>query len=124
MSAFDAFRKFFEDPNNRKEKLMPQTVPTITFDGGDFKPKLLASGLIGFRAPYDIKVEPGKILDVHLNTKCNVFLLFNTGGTAKVVDPGEQVVVRLTAGQEPIFFSEGETFARAMPLLPPTVEIR
>jgi len=108
-----------------KEKHMPQTAPApnVRFDGGDYKPQILASGLVGFRAPYNIKVEPNKFLDVHLNMTCSVFLLFSVGGVAKTVEPGEKIVVRLGGTVEPVFFGEGEVFARAMPLLPPTITI-
>lgn len=122
MSAFDAFQRFFADPNNAKEQLMPATT-TIFFTGGDYKPKKLASNLVGFRAPFDINIEPGKSLDIDLKTKCSCSLLFAKNVENVVVEPQENIVVRLTAGAEAIRFSAGDVIARGYPLLPPLYEI-
>ena len=89
-------------------------VTQVIFTGGDYKPRQLASGLIGFRAPYDL---PAKEAEVKLNMKCSTWLLFTDG---KSVQPGEDIVVKF-AGKEDV--KAGEVFARALPMLPPSYTI-
>lgn len=84
--------------------------PVIAFSGGDYKPRRLASGLIGFRAPYDLPAN--QEVEVKLNTRCSVFLLFTDG---KVVQPGEEITLRVKPIEHVMV---GEVFARAYPLLP------
>lgn len=115
-------KEFLESLMHPKETHMAETtpaVPTLTFVGGDYKPKRLASGLVGFRAPYDIVVEPGKTQVVELKTKCSHALLFPhpTKGSV-LVEAQTDIVVTLTAESEPIRFAAGETISRAYPLFP------
>jgi hypothetical protein len=93
---------------------------TVKFTGGDYKPKLLASGLVGFRAPFDIKLAPNETRAVDLKMTCSVGLLTMAGG---VVSPGQDVIVTALAGAEGAEFRAGEVLARAYPLLPQDYEI-
>ena len=99
-----------------KEKPVAKTPTVIQFTGGDYKPTKLASGLIGFKAPFEFSLQPGQSQDIDLLTKCSVALLF-TGG--QFVQPGEDVKVRV-ANQtvEVQTFQAGDVIARAYPLLP------
>jgi hypothetical protein len=99
-------------------------VPAVVFTGGDYKPTRLASGLIGFRAPFDVRVEAGKSQVVDLKTKCSVYLLFPRGTVDNVVDPQTNIVISLTATDLPLVILAGEIIARAIPLLTPEYEVK
>ena len=102
-----------------KETSMPPKFP-VKFTGGDYKPKQLASGLIGFRAPFNITLGPSHVMPVNLKMTCNVALLTMTGG---VIAPGQEINVTALARPEGSSFQAGEVFTRAYPLLPQDYEI-
>ena len=85
----------------------------ITFVGGDYKPRRLASGLVGFRAPFDLDKEGF----YKLNMTSPVALIFTDG---KFVQPGEEIVVKFD-GKDAV--KAGEVFARAYPLFPTEYDI-
>lgn len=96
-------------------------LPRITFTGGDYKPKRLASGLIGFRAPFDIEIQNGKEQTVDLQTVCSHALLlipeFQTDPSV-VSAQGKIVVNLLNDHGDVLRFKAGDVIARAYPLFP------
>jgi hypothetical protein len=129
MSAFEALERFFKDPLNRKREIqMAKTAPvkTITFTPSDYKPKRLASGLIGFRAPYDIKIKDGKTQSVDLQTVCSVPLLVSFEFSTDViqVQPQTKIVIDLVNDHgEDLEFAAGDVIARGYPLFAVDYEI-
>jgi len=93
----------------------------VAFSVSDMpKPKKLASGLIGLRAPIDFKVLPGKVESVDLQTKCNVLLLSGEG----IFAPGTNVVVKVPNFSDVVEnYAAGDVIARAYPLFPTDYEI-
>lgn len=83
----------------------------VKFTGGEYKPKRLASGLIGFRAPID--VSPA-VKSLNLNMTCDVPLLVGN----KLVNAGENIVI-----ENPAEVKTGEVCARAYPLLAQDFEV-
>jgi hypothetical protein len=94
-----------------KEMQMAKKVNVVKFTGGEYKPKRLASGLIGLRAPIDVT---STTKSVNLNMTCDVPLLVN----GKVVNPGENIVI-----DNPPETRTGDVFARAYPLLAQDFEV-
>ena len=98
----------------------------VTFTASDMpKPKRLASGLIGLRAPIDFKVLPGKVEAIDLNTKCNTLLLLAEGIFAQgIFAPGTNIVIRVQNFSDVIeTYVAGDVIARAYPLFPVDYEI-
>ncbi len=101
---------------------MPQTqpAPVINFTGGEYKPKRLASGLIGFRAPIDITLKSGESRDVDLQMVCSVPLLLVSEFDVEpvFVQPQGKIVLSLKNDVgEPATWRAGDVIARAYPLL-------
>jgi hypothetical protein len=94
-----------------REKVMAKKVNVVKFTSGEYKPKRLASGLIGLRAPINVT---SAVKSVNLNMSCDVPLLIN----GKVVNPGEDIVI-----DNPPESRAGDVFARAYPLLAQDFEV-
>jgi hypothetical protein len=113
--------------NRSKEKKMEDTqaVETkslvLTFTGGDYKPKRLASGLIGFRAPFDITLKNGQSQSVDLQMVCSYPLLLVSAHQTNptLLQPQGKIVVEIKNDHgEDLVFKAGDVIARAYPLLP------
>lgn len=86
----------------------------VKFVGGEFKPKRLASGLIGFKAPLDVIVKPGETIIIDFKMACDHMLVFEKNA----VEPGQNIIGRLTnVTQETLKYETGEIIARAYPLI-------
>ena len=86
----------------------------VKFVGGEFKPRRLASGLIGFRTPLDVMVKPGETIIIDFNMACDHMLVFEKNA----VEPGQNLVGRLTnVTTETLKYEVGEVVARAYPLV-------
>jgi len=97
---------------------------TIKFTPTDYKPKRLASGLIGFRAPLDISIPVGGTIVVDLKTKADQPLLFGKGVEAKMVEPGDDILVKITNDMQiPMALQAGTIVARGYPLFNQDFEI-
>ncbi len=102
------------------------TKVVIKFTDVEYKPRRLASGLIGLRAPVNIQIDYTKSAMVDLQMVCSVPLLvvseFQT--EPMIIQPQGKIVISLTNDHgEPIRFEAGEIIARAYPLLPVDYEI-
>jgi len=94
----------------------------VAFTGGDYKPKRLASGLIGLRAPFPFSLKPLSGQTIDLGSKCQVGLLLDTG---KIISPGQNIMIDVyNSAGAPVAYEAGEVIARAYPLLVPDYEIK
>lgn len=94
----------------------------VIFTDSDMpKPKKLASGLIGLRAPVDFNVQPGKTLAVQLFAKCNAVLLADEG----VIMPGTFITAQVKNDSVGVAnYAAGDVIMRALPVFPEDYEIK
>lgn len=94
----------------------------VIFTDSDMpKPKKLASGLIGLRAPVDFQVYPGKTAHIDLQTRANCLLF--TGDS--IIPTGTNIVINVkNDGETPESYMAGDVIARAFPLFPEEFEIK
>lgn len=108
-------------PQESENKMFDFETITFPLAGDAPKPKKLASGLIGFRSPFDFTLAPKQTKTVDLQMTCSVSLLTMAGG---VIEQGKNIVVTVVNDtQEPLQIAYGDVIARAYPLVTPDYEI-
>lgn len=108
--------QFFKE---EREKHMAKK-PAVKFTGGEYKPKRLASGLIGLRLPLNLEVPVGAAIDINFYMTCDHSLLINKG----VVDAGENIAVKITNTTGDVLrYVAGDVVSRAYPLIAQDFEV-
>ncbi len=98
----------------------------VRFTSAEYRPRRLANGMIGLRAPVDIQIDFGRSATIDLQMVCSVPLLLTSEFSAEPVliqQQGKIVVTLKNDHGEPLRFAAGEVIARAYPLFPADYEI-
>jgi hypothetical protein len=113
MTILDFLSIKFDKHKSKEQQMAKSAKQVVKFTGGEFKPKYLASGLVGFKAPLDFNLDPGATAEIDLKMTCDATLVFEIG----TVLPSTNITVFVkNKTSDKLMFLAGDVIARAYPL--------